>query len=103
MERERIWYLARFNILGAMGPEEMTAFNRKVKDTKYKRGETIYLPGDPSDAVYFVKKGRVKLSSRDKSGKILAIGICSPREPFGEMAGVGEEERPLEATALDDV
>ena len=61
MEKERIWYLARFNILAAMNPEEMAVFNPEVKDTKYKRGEMIYLPGDPSDAVYFVKKGRVKL------------------------------------------
>ena len=78
MERERIWCLARFNILAAMDPEEMAMFNREVKDTKYRRGETVYLPGDPSDAVYFVKKGRVKLSRRDKSGKSLTISICSP-------------------------
>lgn len=103
MERERLWYLARFNLLEAMGPDEMATFNRAVKDTKYKRGEMIYLPGDPSDAVYFVKMGRVKLSHRDKSGKSLTIRVCNPGEPFGEMAAMGEELRPLEATALDDV
>jgi len=75
----------------------------KVKDTKYKRGETIYLPGDPSDAVYFVKKGRVKLSHRDKSGKSLTIRMCYPEEPFGEMAAMGDELRPLPATALNDI
>ena len=103
MHEERLWYLARFNLLAAMKPDEMAMFNREVKDTKYKRGETIYLPGDQSDAVYFVKKGRVKLSSRDKSGKRVTIRVCDPGEPFGEMAAVGEEVRPLEATALDDV
>jgi len=103
MERERTWYLARFNILAAMNPEEMAMFNREVKDTKYNCGETIYLPGDPSDAVYFVKKGRVKLSHRDKSGKSVTIRVCEPGEPFGEMAAMGEESRSLQATALDDV
>jgi len=103
MHKERLWYLERFNLLAAMKPDEMAMFNREVKDTKYKRGETIYLPGDQSDAVYFVKKGRVKLSSRDRSGKSVTIRVCDPGEPFGEMAAVGEEVRPLEATALDDV
>ncbi len=103
MDGERLWYLARFNLLAAMEPEEMEAFNRTVKDTKYKRGETIYLPGDPSDAVYFVKKGRVKLSHRDRSGKKATIRVCEPGEPFGEMAAMGEDVRRLEATALDDV
>jgi len=78
-------------------------FNREVKDTQYKRGETIFLPGDPSDAVYFVKMGRVKLSHRDKSGKSVTIRVCEPGEPFGEMAAMGEESRSLQATALDDV
>ena len=103
MNEERLWYLARFNILASMKPDEMAMLNREVKDTKYKRGETIYLPGDPSDAVYFVKKGRVKLSHRDKSGKSITIRVCEPGEPFGEMAAMGEYVRPLEATALDDV
>ena len=103
MERERTWCLARFNILAAMDPEEMEMFNREVKDTQYKRGETIFLPGDPSDAVYFVKMGRVKLSHRDKSGKSVTIRVCEPGEPFGEMAAMGQEVRQLEATALDDV
>ena len=58
MDRERLWYLARFNLLAAMPPEEMAVFNREVKDTRYKRGETIYLPGDTSDVVYFMKMER---------------------------------------------
>ena len=103
MDRERLWYLARFNLLAAMSAEEMAMFNREVKDTKYKRGETVYLPGDPSDAVYFVKRGRVKLSHRDKSGKSVTIRVCEPGEPFGEMAAVGQDVRRLEATVLDDV
>ncbi len=101
--RERLWYLARFNLLAAMPPEEMAVFNREVKDTRYKRGETIYLPGDQSDAVYFVKMGRVKLSHRDRSGKKMTIRVCGLGKPFGVMAAMGEEARPFEATALDDV
>lgn len=103
MDKERLWCLARFNLLAAMNSEEMAMFNRDVKDTKYKRGETIYLPGDPSDAVYFVKMGRVKLSHRDKGGKSVTIRVCEPGEPFGEMAAIGQGVRHLEATALDDV
>jgi|AntAceMinimDraft_17_1070374.scaffolds.fasta_scaffold00152_23 CRP-like cAMP-binding protein len=89
MDKERLRCLARFNLLAAMNSEEMAMFNREVKDTKYNRGETIYLPSDPSDAVYFVKMRRVKLSHRDKGGNSVTIRVCKPGEPFGEMGAMG--------------
>jgi len=67
-----------------------------------KRGETIFHPGSPSNAVYLVEEGRIKLSFLDESGKSLTIAILDPDQIFGEMCLVGEEYRRYLAAAIED-
>ncbi len=64
--------------------------------------ETIYYPGTPSDAVYFVEQGNVKVSYLDPSGKRLTMALRGPGEMFGEMALVGEHRRRHQAVAVED-
>jgi len=64
--------------------------------------ETVYYPGTPSDAVYFVEKGNVKLSYLDPTGKRLTMALRGPGEMFGEMALVGEQRRRHQALVVDD-
>jgi len=64
--------------------------------------ETVYYPGTPSDAVYFVEKGNVKLSYLDPTGKRLTMAIRGPGEMFGEMALVGEQRRRHQAMVVDE-
>ena len=66
------------------------------------RGETIYQPGNPSDSVYVVEEGRVKLAYLDESGKKLTLVILDPGEIFGEMCLVGETHRRHLATAIEE-
>lgn len=67
----------------------------------YRQGEYVYLPGDPSDAVYLIIKGRVKLSSPGRDGRPLTLSILGEGEIFGEMALVGAERRELMAEVLE--
>ncbi len=67
-----------------------------------ERGEAIYQPGSPSNAVYLVEEGRVKLAHIDKSGKKLTLAILDPGKIFGEMCLVGEKRRRHQASAIED-
>ena len=66
------------------------------------RGETIYQPGSPSNSVYVVEEGRVKLAYLDESGKKLTLAILDPGEIFGEMCLMGETHRRHLASAIDE-
>jgi CRP-like cAMP-binding protein len=66
------------------------------------RGETVYHPGAPSNCVYFVESGRVKLAYLDESGKKLTLTIVDAGEIFGEMCLVGEKHRRHLATAIEE-
>ncbi|MCR4404529.1 MAG: Crp/Fnr family transcriptional regulator [Candidatus Acetothermia bacterium] len=67
----------------------------------YREGEYVYLPGDPSDCVYLIVKGRVRLSYPGRDGRPLPLSILGEGEVFGEMALVGGERRELMAEVLE--
>ncbi len=64
--------------------------------------ETIYHAGSPSNSVYFIQTGKVKLSYLHPSGKRITLGLRGPGDLFGEMALVGEQRRRHHAEALED-
>jgi len=85
---------------------ETISFERLLSDVgdsfRVARGEMIYQPGNPSDSVYVVEEGRVKLAYLDESGKKLTLVILDPGEIFGEMCLVGENLRRHLATAIEE-
>lgn len=68
----------------------------------YEKGEFIYLLGDPSDSVYLIKQGHVKLFLTSETGRKLTLSLLGQEELFGEEALAGEESRGLTAEALED-
>jgi len=85
---------------------ETVSFERLLSEVgdsfRVERGEMIYQPGNPSDSVYVVEEGRVKLAYLDESGKKLTLVILDSGEIFGEMCLVGETHRRHLATAIED-
>jgi CRP/FNR family transcriptional regulator len=102
-EHKVLWCMENFDLLQHLSMLERERLRRLVRTLKYKRGESIYLPGDPGDTIYFLRKGRVKLAYLDESGKRLTLMIRQRGEPFGEVALAGEDVRKLIAEALENI
>lgn len=68
-----------------------------------KKRQPIYLPGDPGEALYLVRKGRVKLSVTSESGREVTLAIVYPGDLFGEAEAFDGTPRQTQAEALDDV
>lgn len=63
----------------------------------YDRGETLFAEGDPSDFLYTILAGRVKVMKMLPSGKEVILEIFGPGDPVGAV--VAYEGRPYPATA----
>jgi len=98
-----VWQLKQFDLLSQLRESQLEELSDWIKDFNYSKGESIYLPGESSESVYFLKQGKVKLSHLGPGGKEFTVSIISKGELFGEMALVGEEGRSLKAEALEDV
>ena len=64
--------------------------------------QRIYTQGDRADAVFYVQKGKVRLTVVSKAGKEATIGIVSERNFFGEGALAGQLLRMGSAAAMTD-
>jgi len=66
------------------------------------RKEGIFAQGDEADSVFYIQKGKVRLSVVSKIGKEATIGILSEGNFFGEGSLAGQALRMGSATAMTD-
>jgi CRP/FNR family transcriptional regulator, cyclic AMP receptor protein len=73
---------------------------RKVVASPKKH--TIFTQGDAADAVFYIQKGKVRLTVVSKVGKEATLGILSEGDFFGEGGLAGQPLRMGSATAITD-
>jgi len=69
---------------------------------KYRRDQVVFSQGDPADAVFYVQKGKVKLTVVSEQGKEAVIAILGTDEFFGEGCLAGQAQRIATVTAMTD-
>ncbi len=72
------------------------------KIAAFPKKQTIFVQGDPSDAVFYIQKGKVKLTVVSTIGKEATIGILNEGDFFGEGCLTGQSLRLCAATAMTD-
>ena len=80
----------------------LSTFNGGRKITAFRKKQTIFVQGDSSDAVFYVQKGKVKLTVVSQKGKEATIAILGEGEFFGEGCLTGQPLRLSSATAMTD-
>jgi CRP/FNR family transcriptional regulator, cyclic AMP receptor protein len=64
--------------------------------------QPIFAQGDEADSVFYVQKGKVRLTVVSKAGKEATIAIVSERNFFGEGSLAGQVQRMGSAAAMTD-
>jgi len=64
--------------------------------------QSIFTQGDVADAVFYIQKGKVKLTVVSKGGKEATIGMLNEGNFFGEGALAGQLVRMGSASAMTD-
>jgi CRP/FNR family cyclic AMP-dependent transcriptional regulator len=82
-----------------------TVFLAKVGDgkavSKYKKDQIVFSQGDVTDAVFYLQKGKIKLTVISERGKEAVVGILGPGHFFGEGCLNGHPLRVTTATSID--
>ncbi|MGB9663828.1 MAG: Crp/Fnr family transcriptional regulator [Ignavibacteria bacterium] len=100
-EKTRIWYLENFNLFSNLSKDQMMELNKFITDKEVKSNEPIYFADEPSNKIYFLKIGRVKITKYLFDGSEKIIAIINPGEIFGEMAYLDEGKRTDYAITLE--
>jgi CRP/FNR family cyclic AMP-dependent transcriptional regulator len=72
------------------------------KSLTVARKKPIFTQGDAADSVFYIQKGRVRLTVVSKTGKEATIGILSQQNFFGEGSLAGQALRMGSAAAMTD-
>ena len=67
----------------------------------FENKKTIFTQGDPTDGIFFIQTGKIRLSVVSEAGKEATLAILGERD-FGESGLAGQLLRMSSATAITD-
>lgn len=94
---EKVIFLQNVNVFSAVPTEQLAFVAAIAEEVAYLEKDTIYETHQPSDALYLVLEGKVRLHRDDED-----IVTAGPKEAFGTWALFDDEPRVATATAAED-
>lgn len=95
----------------AMAIKRRVSFNPKLFLAKvgdgrrigtYRKDEIVFSQGDPADAVFYIQKGKVKITVVLRQGKEAVVAILGMNDFFGEGCLAGQTKRIATVSALTE-
>ncbi len=94
--------LAEVPLLAHAAPELLDRLAAAAYPKKLSRGQVLFVEGEPCDALYVVRSGRLKISVTSPQGDELVLALHGPGESVGELSLVDGGVRSAGATAVED-
>ena len=69
---------------------------------EYGKDRNIFRQGEPADSLFYLRKGKVKLTVTSKQGKEAIVAVLDDGEFFGEGCLAGQPSRMATAVAMTD-
>ena len=69
---------------------------------KYRKDQIVFSQGDPADAVFYIQKGKVKITVVSEQGKEAVVAILGANEFFGEGCLAGQVQRIATVATMTD-
>ncbi|OQY08901.1 MAG: hypothetical protein B6I28_04000, partial [Fusobacteriia bacterium 4572_132] len=82
--------------------KEMDEIIEKIHLKKYKKSEILFWKGDLGDALYIIKKGKIKITELFENGREKILTIFTDGDFLGEMAIIDGEKRSASAEAIEE-
>src|ERR1700685_2514169 len=87
----------------AFSPASFFAKDGKGRSAvKYRKNQIIFSQGDPADAVFYILKGKLKVTVVSDRGKEAVAALLGPDEFFGEACMAGQVVRLVTVSAMTD-
>jgi CRP-like cAMP-binding protein len=67
---------------------------------QYRVGETVFSQGDAADSIFYVRKGKIKLSVVSQQGKVAVVAMLGAGDFFGEGCLAGQIKRMANCTTM---
>jgi CRP-like cAMP-binding protein len=93
--------LAANPFFAGLGQEALETIAALCTTRTLARGEVLFLKGDPGDALYALRRGRIRIATGTDEGRHVTLNILGPGDVFGEIALLDGKPRTAEAVAIE--
>ena len=66
------------------------------------KNHKVFLQGDPADAIFYIRKGKIKLTVVSNRGKEAVVALLGAGDFFGEGCLAGQSHRMASAVTMSD-
>ena len=101
LPKEKLRLLSMVDVLEPLSEEELEEFSRLVPDTHVERGRVFYAPGDESEALFVLKRGKVRIYKAVPEGWEFTLAVVEAGTVFGEMSLTAQRMREAYAEATE--
>ncbi len=99
---DKLWHLKQSPLMQGLSFRMLATTASLCSDRIYAKAEVIFKRGDPSDALYILNRGSVRLSLSSPNGKEKIVALLRNGDVFGEEILSPSEERLVGAEAHQD-
>jgi CRP-like cAMP-binding protein len=94
--------LAQLYLFADLSPHALGSLARAARLRTLRRGQILFTADDPSDFLYVIRSGRVRVVVRSPRGDELVLNVLGPGDSLGELSMLDGQPRSAGAEAVDD-
>ena len=80
----------------------LTTVNHGRSLSEYRTGQIIFSQGDPADSVFYIVRGKIKISATSEQGREAVVGVLGEGDFFGEGCLISQRLRLATAVSMTD-
>ncbi len=93
--------IARISIFSKLNQPDVEELTKIISAKKYGPAAAVFFQGDPSDSLYMLLTGSVKVTQASEDGREKILDILGPGEIFGEFAMLDGHPRSATVTTCE--
>ena len=88
-------------LFATLAPDDLAQVALVTVERRYERGDIIILAGQEGGALYFVRKGLVKVFRTSEEGKEQTLRLIGPDHTFNDVPALDGGPNPASAMAME--
>lgn len=94
-------FLRQVSLFNGLSDKDLRELETVVRERSFRKNEVIFHAQEPGNALFIIKRGRVKISMDDKGGREIILRIFEAGDFFGEMSLLDGEPRSATVSSLE--
>src|SRR5918999_3725370 len=101
LNRERIRLLSMVDVFESLSAEEIARLDERLPDAHLEMGDVFYSPDDPSEKVFILRQGKVRIYKLADDGREFTLAVVDAGTMFGEMTLTAQRLQGAYAQAME--